>query len=186
MQMDDFSVAAACAGNSLHNNGNVDRNGVNNLNEGVRNVNVGGETLGAYDSGSIHRVGTGGDEAGDTSLRPGNRYCVRGSDDAAKTQPGGEIAGHARQHLNLLGHAHVEIQMQLAGDNLHSFQFPRLADLPGAEIKSSFSRFDVSEVNLDVHFFGAQCANQAMRSPDAHLRHRDLFGVDLQLVGDVV
>src|SRR5438270_5190711 len=113
------SVRARSSRNFLHDNRNVDGNGVHNLNQGIGDINVGAESLAGHHSGSVDRIGTRGFEGSDASVWTRDRDSRRVRHYLGDPQPGSECAGYTGPDLNRPGGARVERQLELTGYHLH-------------------------------------------------------------------
>jgi hypothetical protein len=76
--------------------------------------------------------------------------------------------------------------MELAGYNLHHIEIARLMNLLSCEVEGAFSRPGAGEVDFYVDFLRTQTVYQTGWATNTDLGGRDIFGIDLQVRGNVV
>ena len=113
-----LTSVAGCGSDFLHAHRDPDGGWLPDLNQRVRDVNVGGEDSGPQRTRGVNRIGGGGINAFDMMPRTENRDACRIGIDFNDLLPTGEITCHPRMNLDFPGQMSVERQVQLAGYDL--------------------------------------------------------------------
>src|SRR5579871_308783 len=170
----------------LHQYRYAHRSSLHDLHQGIGNVDIGGENRTAASAGSIDRIGRRGIDFLDMKMgtRDGDTRGISiHSDNLLSLR---KYAGDARMNLDLAREPGVKGEMQLAGQDLHHADITWMAYLLRAQIKSSFARFNIAEIDFRVNLLCLQLTDYALRSANPHLGFGNEFRTDLQVRGNVL